>query len=172
MTQTIYLSLGSNLGDRVGNLRAALTALEGVAEIEKVSSLYETEPVGVVDQPAFLNLAVRGSTQLSPGELLEALKRIERDVGRVPSFRWGPRVVDVDILMYGDLVVDSPDLTIPHKEMMNRAFVLVPLAEIAPESVHPRAGQAVEELRKAIDDSGVRTYQLPKRSSAHGSASM
>lgn len=143
---TVYLSLGSNLGNREENLRAAIDWLEVCMDVTRLSSLYETEPVGVRGQPDFLNLALAGRTQLTPRDLLTCVKEIERRVGRRPSRRWGPRVVDVDILLFGDLVIETPDLVIPHAEMLSRAFVLVPLAEIAPGVEHPVLKVPIPEL--------------------------
>lgn len=150
MTQPAYLSLGSNLGDRENNLRAAIDALQATMHVSVVSSLYETEPVGVVDQPSFYNLALAVQTDLDPQSLLETIKRIEREVGRRPTFRWGPRLIDIDILLYDDLIVDTPQLVIPHREMANRAFVLVPLAEIAPDLLHPVLALPIRELRDHV----------------------
>src|SRR5436305_6732577 len=133
----VYLSLGSNLGDRLCNLRAALEALQHLATVVAISSVYDTEPVGMTDQPGFLNIAVSADVKQTPHVLLRLIKKIEEDVGRRPTYRWGPRVIDLDILLYGDRVIESPDLVIPHPEMAGRAFVLVPLAEIAPGAIHP-----------------------------------
>lgn len=149
MAQHVYLSLGSNLGDRAGNLRYALGALEPSVLIFSVSSVYETAPVGVTDQPAFLNIAVGGTTDLDPHELLRWLKHVEVEAGRKPTYRWGPRVVDIDILLYDALVLAEPDLSIPHKEMTQRAFALVPLAEIAPDVQHPQVRTSISALRDA-----------------------
>jgi 2-amino-4-hydroxy-6-hydroxymethyldihydropteridine diphosphokinase len=146
---TVYLSLGSNLGDRLANLHEAverLRRLEGVS-VERVSAAYESEPVGVTDQPRFLNLAAQISTTLDPLELLDAAKRIEREMGRQPGPRWGPRLIDIDLLLYGDASLQSPRLTLPHPEMMRRAFVLVPLAEIAPDLPLPGGGTAAQHAR-------------------------
>jgi len=139
MTQSskIYLGLGSNLGDRQSNIVQALQQMKSQVTVEEVSSFYETEPVGYLDQPRFINAVCRISTQLPPLELLHFLKRIERRMGRQPSFRDAPRPIDIDILFYDDLVIESPELTIPHPRLPQRAFMLVPLAEIAPDLIHP-----------------------------------
>jgi 2-amino-4-hydroxy-6-hydroxymethyldihydropteridine diphosphokinase len=146
----VYLSLGSNLGDRAASLRRAVEALRAEMTVLSVSPIYETDAVGVMDQPRFLNLAVAAESGLSPHELLRSLKRIEADAGRTPTFRWGPRVVDVDILLYGDVVLRDQQLEIPHREMANRAFVLVPLADIAPAVVHPVLRQTIAQLRETV----------------------
>lgn len=146
----MYLSLGSNVGDRAGNLRAAIDALAADMQVTAISSLYETDPVGVLDQPSFYNLALAVQTDLAPEALLGRLKRIERAVGRRPTFRWGPRVIDIDIVLYGDVVLETPDLVIPHREMANRAFVLVPLTEVAPHVMHPVLRMEIGELRDRV----------------------
>ena len=137
---TVYLGLGSNEGDRRANLRAALAALARLGTIDSLSNVYESEAVGVTDQPRFWNLVVRLRTELAPEALLAELKRIERELGRVEGPRWGPRPIDLDILLYGDVVQETPDLEIPHPRMMERAFVLRPLTELDPSLRHPRTG--------------------------------
>lgn len=144
--QKIFLSLGSNLGNREDNLRRAVELLQRDIQITAMSWLYETDPVGVTEQPSFLNLVVGGATSLEPVELLRMVKRIEDEVGRRPTYRWGPRILDIDILLYGDLVVDTPELVLPHREMSRRAFVLVPLTEIAPDVIEPAARLTVRQL--------------------------
>jgi len=137
MTRT-YLGLGSNLGDRQRNLSEALEALrERGIRVLATSPVYETEPWGVADQPRYLNAACAVGTCLPPIELLDALKRIEKQMGRVRSVRYGPRPIDLDILLYGDLLLNTPRLCIPHAGMLERASVLVPLADIAPDQRHP-----------------------------------
>jgi len=154
-----YLGLGSNLGDREQNLARAIDLLAQRVKIEKSSSLYVTEPVDYGDQPLFLNAVCRIQTSLTPDDLLGLAKRIEAALGRKPSFRNGPRPIDIDILFYGDSVVDLPHLTIPHPRLPERAFALVPLAEIAPNLVHPLSGQTVKEMVAQLKDvNGVRKW--------------
>jgi 2-amino-4-hydroxy-6-hydroxymethyldihydropteridine diphosphokinase len=153
---SIYLGLGSNIGDCDANLRAALSRLGEVVQIARVSSVYETKPLLVEDQPLFHNLACAGLTSLGPLDLLHTLKRIERELGRVSGLRYGPRLIDIDLLLYDDLILTTPELTIPHPGMLERAFVLIPLAEIAPDERHPVAGQSIGNLASRLDTSGVR----------------
>jgi 2-amino-4-hydroxy-6-hydroxymethyldihydropteridine diphosphokinase len=143
---TAYLSLGSNLGDREKNIASALKMLRKEARILKVSSLYETDPVGYRDQPWFLNCVCAVETNLSPHALLNLVGAIERKMGRKPTRRFGPRIIDIDILFYDNLILDSPDLVIPHPRLVDRAFVLVPLKEMAPGLMHPFLGLTVEEI--------------------------
>ena len=146
--KTVFLGLGSNLGDRAENIRMALELLDGApgVEIRKVSALLETAPVGGPKQPDYLNAAAELATTLAPEDLLATLKRVEKSVGRIERQRWGPREVDLDILLYGDEIVRGTSLEVPHPRMCERAFVLEPLAEIAPEAVHPVTGMSVNEL--------------------------
>src|SRR5260370_2341254 len=148
-THTVFLALGSNQGDRRGNLAAALQRLREVMEITTISSIYETEPVGYLDQPRFLNIVCRGKTTLSAHELLKYAKDIEVAIGRQPTFRNGPRPIDIDIIFYDDLHITQEDLTVPHPRMAERAFVLVPLAEIAPDGIDPFSGQTTQQLLAA-----------------------
>ena len=129
-----YLGVGANLGDRWSSLRAALDALARDLTVRRVSSVYETAPWGKLDQPAFLNCCVAVETERRPRELLRLAKDIENRLGRVPSERWGPRAVDIDVLLYGEERVVAPDLVVPHARLTERAFVLVPLSEIAPDA--------------------------------------
>jgi 2-amino-4-hydroxy-6-hydroxymethyldihydropteridine diphosphokinase len=155
-----YLGLGTNLGDRAENIARALEALgkKGLT-LCSLSRLYETEPWGVTEQPRFLNAACGIETDLAPHALLDLLKAIERELGRVPSVRYGPRAIDLDILLYGDLRIASPRLTIPHPGMLERASVLVPLAGIAPTLRHPVTGLTIaEHLRQIGSISGLALY--------------
>lgn len=140
----MFLGLGSNLGDREARIRAALDRLAALpgTTVVRTSRVVETPPWGVTDQPPFLNAAAEIRTGLAPPDLLRAVKRIEREVGRVPTYRWGPREIDIDLLLYGDRRVDEPGLVLPHPHILERPFVWEPLSEIAPE--------VVEELRAAV----------------------
>ena len=152
----VYLGLGSNLGNRQGNLRMALSLVEPLCRPEEVSSLYETAPAGLEDQPPFYNAACRITTGLEPEALLRFLRRVEFEVGRRPGGpRWGPRPVDLDILLYGDRVVEQADLLVPHPRLAERPFVLAPLAEIAPEARHPTLKKTARELLTAAGKEGV-----------------
>jgi len=155
----VYLGLGSNLGNRAGNLRMALRYLIPLARVEQVSSLYETAAVGVEGQPPFYNAVCRIATGLSPDGLLRLLKRIEFEIGRRPGPRWGPRPIDLDILLYGDRVVRREDLVIPHPLLAERPFVLVPLAELSPDLAHPLLRKSVAELLSALADTGVKRIE-------------
>jgi len=154
----LYLSLGSNIGNRLENLRAALAALPAAGvRVRRVSKIYETEPVDYLQQDWFLNCVVEAETQLAPAELLQQLRKIEASLGSAKAFAKGPRIIDMDILFYGDTVINSPQLQVPHPRMPQRRFVLVPLAEIAPNMRHPITGQsAAEMLRSTTDHSDVR----------------
>ena len=156
----VYLSLGSNLGDREKNIAKALELLTPKVLVDRTSFLYETEPVGYSEQPRFLNAVCRGETELTPWELLDLVKEIEEALGRVPSFPNAPRPIDIDIVFYADQVINSPRLTIPHPRLEERAFVLIPLAEIAPDLVHPVSRRKVRELVKEVRGlQGVRKWK-------------
>jgi len=154
----VYLALGTNLGDRSANLRDATAALLPDVMVLERSPVYETQPWGVTDQPAFLNMVLTGETLLTPLLLLAYLKELESKLGRLPSIRYGPRKIDVDILFYSDLVLKTPRLTIPHPGLHERAFVLVPLADLAPELLHPVLGKTVRQLLAEVDTTGVKRY--------------
>lgn len=155
----VFLGLGSNLGDRMENLERGLQILGEKMRLVKVSSVYETEPWGVVEQPAFLNCVVEGETSASPEGVLEILKEAERLVGRRATFEWGPREFDADLLFYGNRIVNLPQLTVPHPRMQERAFVLVPMAEIAPDFVHPLMGMSMKAMAERVEGrEGVRRY--------------
>jgi len=141
-----YLGLGSNLGDRQAHIQAALEALaEAGLAVGAASPLYESEPWGLADQPRFLNAACAIETVLSPLALLDLLQAIEREMGREPGVRYGPRPIDLDILLYGGRCLQTPRLVVPHPAMLQRAFVLVPLADIAPDARHPCSGLTIAE---------------------------
>jgi 2-amino-4-hydroxy-6-hydroxymethyldihydropteridine diphosphokinase len=165
VTVAAYLGLGSNMGVREGNLRATLSALDRDRAIcvdrdAGIASLYETSPVGgPAGQSPYLNTVVRVRTDLAPGDLLVRLLSVEQARGRLRSERWGPRVIDIDLLLYGDAVCSSPELSLPHPHLHRRRFVLEPLAEIAPDLVHPVVGKTIRELAAALQDDPEQTIR-------------
>lgn len=154
----VGFGLGSNIGNKPENISKALLMLEqrGIARLTAVSRIYRTPPWGVLDQGDFANACAIGDTSLSPYELLAAVKKIEADMGREPTRRWGPRLIDVDILFLGDHTLDDPELTLPHKELFGRGFVLMPLVEIAPDLVLD--GVPVAQALESVDAEGVRPW--------------
>jgi 2-amino-4-hydroxy-6-hydroxymethyldihydropteridine diphosphokinase len=150
--ETVYLGLGTNLGDRAANIRRALDALPPDFEVSALSRLYETEPAYVLDQPRFYNQVCQASTRLSPLPALHRLKAIEAQLGRQAGQRFGPRLIDLDLLLYGDQVLDLPELTLPHPRLAERPFVLVPLADIAANLIVPGTGHTVANLRGRLGD--------------------
>lgn len=166
MTHTVYLALGSNLGDRKANLRAARQSLPPLVKVTAASPIYRTPPWGYEQQPEFFNQVLAGQTEASPTTLLAYLKQIEAKVGRKPTFRYGPRLVDLDIIFYDDLVLNEPGLTIPHPRVAERAFVLVPLADLAPDMRHPITGLQVQEMLEAVSTDGIQRLDLNNSAAA------
>jgi 2-amino-4-hydroxy-6-hydroxymethyldihydropteridine diphosphokinase len=150
----VHLALGGNLGDRMANLEAAITALARDVAIRERSPVYETDPKYITDQPRFLNMALSAETDLNAMALLALLKGIEAHLGRTSGERYGPRPIDLDIIFFGDDIVELPELTVPHPRLAERAFVLRPLADIAPAKIHPGSGASVAEMLEALDDDG------------------
>lgn len=151
---TAYIGIGSNLGDRQKNIQRAISLLHSIPQIQviRISSIYETAPVGVLNQPDFLNAAISLDTELSPHELLNELQKIESQLKRKRTIRWGPRTIDLDILLYDDKTISSDRLTIPHPEMHKRHFVLMPLSEIAGEVTHPKFEKKIKSLLKELNE--------------------
>ncbi|MEQ8245702.1 2-amino-4-hydroxy-6-hydroxymethyldihydropteridine diphosphokinase [Fulvivirga sp.] len=152
MTDGIYLLLGSNLGDRINNLQQAIKYIWSFSEIVKISSVYETAPWGVTDQPSFYNQVVEIKTATDPKSLLNEILKIEALIGRVRKEKWGARIIDIDILYYGDMKLHQEDLVIPHPGIAERKFTLAPLVEIAPDFLHPVSGKSNKEMLALVDD--------------------
>lgn len=150
----VYLGVGSNLGNRLQNLREALQRCETHLHITRVSSIYDTAPWGISAQPRFLNIVAQGETALQPHALLAFVKTIEAEMGRASTARYGPRVIDLDILLYDDLIFHDAKLQIPHPRLAERRFVLTPLAELEPDLLHPQLEQTVSDLLTPLQDVG------------------
>ena len=155
-----YLALGTNLGDRLTNLRDAIDALVPDVKVLRESTIYETPPWGYTDQPAFLNMVVEAETSLNPRALLAYLKNQEEALGRVKNFRYGPRHIDLDILFYDDLVYEDERLQIPHPRLHERAFVLIPLADLAPKYIHPVLKKDVKALLSVLDFEEIKPFSV------------
>ena len=155
----VYLALGSNLGDRPANLKQAIAALSPQMEVKAKSPVYETPPWGHTDQPMFLNQALKVKTYVEPELLLKHLKRLEIALGRKATIQYGPRLIDIDILFYDDLVLDTPSLVIPHPQLHERGFVLMPLNDIAPDLMHPTLRKTVREMLALCNVSGITAYE-------------
>jgi 2-amino-4-hydroxy-6-hydroxymethyldihydropteridine diphosphokinase len=154
----VYLALGTNLGDRSGNLKQAIAALTPQLDVKAKSQVYETPPWGFEEQPKFLNQVVKANTYLDPEPLLKHLKRLEVALGRQESFPNGPRLIDIDLLFYDDLVVNKPSLVIPHPRLHERGFVLLPLMDVAPNLVHPVQQKTVQELVALVNVEGIEKF--------------
>ena len=150
MHKTVYLSLGSNVGDREANLRAAISKLAEIGRVDSVSSFYDTEPIELTSQPWFVNCAVKLDTEKMPRQLMAAILALEQEMGRQRKQQKGPRTIDIDILLFGSSVIDIASLTIPHPRLHERRFVLEPLTEIAPDARHPIFKRSVREMRDAL----------------------
>jgi 2-amino-4-hydroxy-6-hydroxymethyldihydropteridine diphosphokinase len=159
MDHTVYLALGSNLGNRLANLKNAISNLPPQMDVMKRSPVYETPPWGYADQPPFLNQCVMAETYLEPESLLGHVKRLETALGREPSFENGPRLIDIDILFYDDLILNTPPLVIPHPRLHTRGFVLVPLNDIAPDLAHPVLGKTVSEMLLDAERVNIHEYK-------------
>lgn len=154
----VWIGLGTNQGDRENNLFQARNLLDPEVKVLEMSPIYQTEPWGFKDQPDFLNQVIKAETALTPFDLLRKLKQIERDLGREETFRNGPRLIDLDILFYNQMIIDLEDLKIPHPRIPERGFVLVPLADLAPDLIFPKSGKSITEMLKEIDPAGVKPY--------------
>jgi 2-amino-4-hydroxy-6-hydroxymethyldihydropteridine diphosphokinase len=153
---TVHLALGSNRGDRAAHFRNALAGLRALLEVDAVSAIYETDPVGVLDQPVFWNMALRAHTTLAPDALLDAVKALEGRVGRTASVRMGPREIDIDLLLHGAVIRDSARLTLPHPGLMARPFVLRPVIDVSPDLRHPVTGDRLDARLRELGETGIR----------------
>lgn len=151
------LGLGTNIGDRTANLGAAVQGIGALGRIDALSRVYDSEPFGDTDQPRFLNMALRLRTSLAPSDLLHELKQLEQRMGRTPTHRMGPRIIDIDILFYDDIRLDTPRLTVPHPGVMDRSFVLAPLLDIEPDLRHPVTGERLADRLATIGSTGLET---------------
>jgi len=158
MDHIIYLSLGTNLGNRRANLSQAVSLLPPQMMVKTKSKVYETPPWGYTEQDDFLNQVVKATTYLEPEPLLKHIKRLEVAMGRKASFKYGPRLIDIDILFYDDLVLETPSLNIPHPQLHERGFVMIPLMDIAPDLIHPAKRRSIRELMAFCNTSGIREY--------------
>lgn len=154
----VFIALGSNLGDRSKNLHDAISCLPPKVQVTDQSPIYETKPWGYTEQPQFLNQVIQAVTSLTPDELFDYLKTIESKLGRKPAVRYGPRLIDLDLLFYNNLKYRTSELTIPHPRLHERAFVLVPLTDIAPDLIHPVQNKTVSEMLSQIDRSGITRF--------------
>jgi 2-amino-4-hydroxy-6-hydroxymethyldihydropteridine diphosphokinase len=161
MNHVVYLSLGTNLGNRAANLKRAIASLPPQMTVRAKSNVYETPPWGHTEQEHFLNQAVKVTTYLEPEKLIKHIKRLEVAMGRKASFRHGPRLIDIDILFYDDEILETPLLTIPHPNLHERGFVLLPLMDIAPEHVHPVMKKSIRELIGLCDLGGIQQFPQP-----------
>ncbi len=159
MNHIVYLALGSNLGDRLANLKTAISNLTPQMSLKAKSPVYETPPWGYADQGAFLNQVVKVETYMAAPNMMRHLKRLETALGRTPSFENGPRVIDIDILFFDNEVIDMPPLAIPHPRLHERAFVLVPLADIAADFIHPASNKTIKQLLAGVDQKGVKAFE-------------
>ena len=158
MDHIVYLALGSNMGNRLSNLKAAVLNLTPQMTVKQKSSVYETPPWGFTEQDAFLNQVVKVTTYLEPEPLLRHLKRMETALGRVPNFQNGPRVIDIDILFFDNMIINTPPLVVPHPRLHERVFVLVPLAEIEPDFVHPILQRPINKILEDVDRSEIKLF--------------
>ena len=158
MDHIVYLALGSNMGNRLSNLKAAVLNLTPQMTVKQKSSVYETPPWGFTEQDAFLNQVVKVTTYLEPEPLLRHLKRMETALGRVPNFQNGPRVIDIDILFFDKMIINTPPLVVPHPRLHERVFVLVPLAEIEPDFVHPILQRPINKILEDVDRSEIKLF--------------
>jgi len=155
MEHIVYLSLGTNLGNRAANLKQAVSSLPPQMTVKTKSNVYETPPWGYTEQDPFLNQAVKATTYLEPEKLLKHIKRLEIAMGRQKTFRYGPRLIDIDILFYDDEILETPTLTIPHPNLHERGFVLLPMMDIAPDHLHPIMKKSIREMIGLCDLGGI-----------------